>query len=256
MIRLTFLGTGTSQGVPMIACDCAVCRSTDPRDKRLRSSVMIESDNVRIVIDAGPDFRYQMLRAKVHTLDAILLTHEHKDHIAGIDDVRAFNYFESKAVPIYATARVQQSVRKDFDYAFSDHPYPGVPEIELREVVPGRPFRIGDLEITPVPGRHYRLPVMGYRIGDIAYLTDFNFISDTEIERLKGLKLLVINALRHEKHLSHFCVPEAVEVSRKIGAAQTLFTHMSHQIGLYADICHELPDNIEYAYDGLSVEFA
>lgn len=256
MLRLTFLGTGTSQGVPMVACPCRVCRSDNPRDKRLRSSVMIESERTRIIIDAGPDFRYQMLREGVTNIDAILLTHEHKDHTGGIDDVRAFNYFQSRPVDIFATERVGHVVRKDFDYAFSEIRYPGVPEINLHTIKPGCPFRVGELDIVPVSGLHYRLPVTGFRIGRMAYLTDFNRIEDSEIDKLRGLEVLVLNALRHEKHLSHFNVEQAVEVARRVGATQTWFTHMSHQIGLYTEIHDELPAGIHYAYDGLKIEIA
>lgn len=253
MVRLTFLGTGTSQGVPMIACGCEVCRSGDSHDKRLRSSVMVESRGVRVIIDAGPDFRYQMLREHVRSIDAILLTHEHKDHTGGIDDVRAFNYFQDKPVDIYATERVQRAVRKDFDYAFAEEKYPGVPEIRLH-TIDSEPFTVGDLEITPVCGKHFMLPVTGFRIGRIAYLTDFNHIEDSQLEKLRGLDYLVINALRHEKHISHFTVREAVEVSRKVAPRHTLLTHASHQIGLYRDICGTLPEGVGLAYDGLVIQ--
>ncbi len=253
MLRLTFLGTGTSQGVPMIACGCRVCRSADPRDKRLRTSAMIESNGTRIIIDAGPDFRYQMLRQNVCDIDAILLTHQHTDHIIGIDDVRAFNYFQAKSIPIYATEAVTKVVRKDFDYAFTEERYPGAPEIALH-VIGNTPFKVGDLTVTPVFGRHYILPVTGYRIGDAAYLTDFNGIDKDEMEKLKEVKLFVINALRYQKHISHYSVAEAIELAREVHAEQTYFTHMSHQIGLYAEENPKLPAGMQFAYDGLKVE--
>ena len=284
MLRLTFLGTGTSQGVPMIGCDCEVCRSRDHHDKRLRSSVMIERFDAtppvhviipeaathpatahgafdrpvgadgRIVIDAGPDFRYQMLREGVHTLDAILLTHEHKDHVGGIDDVRAFNYFQGRAIPIYATERVGNVVRKDFDYAFSADRYPGAPEIDLRTIRPEVPFDVAGFHVVPVTGRHYILPVTGYRIGPLAYLTDFNSIEESELRKLEGIDTLVINALRYTKHISHFTVEEAIAVSRRIAPRRTYLTHMSHQIGPYEKVHGTLPEGIELAWDGLKID--
>lgn len=262
MLRLTFLGTGTSQGVPMIGCGCEVCASDDRRDKRLRSSVMVEffegnhgtEPETRIIIDAGPDFRFQMLRENIKWIDAILLTHEHKDHIAGLDDVRAFNYFQQKATLVYASERTAGIVEKDFDYAFEEHKYPGAPEIDLRMINPGLPFEVGGLRVTPINGLHYRLPVMGFRIGGLAYLTDFNSIPESEIKKLKGIEMLVINALRYEKHISHYTVEEAIETGKLIGAKETYLTHMSHQIGLYRDIKDTLPEGFRFACDGLKIE--
>ena len=237
----------------MIGCNCKVCSSSDMRDKRLRTSAMIEDEHTRIIIDAGPDFRYQMLRADVRDIDAILLTHQHTDHIMGLDDVRAFNYFCRKSIPVWATEGVQRVVRKNFDYAFSEPRYPGAPEITLNAI--GRePFRIGTLEIIPIHGFHLSLPVVGFRVGDVAYLTDFNRISDSEVEKLKGLKVFVVNALRHQRHLSHFSLSGAMELARKVGAEQTYFTHMSHQIGLHAEQDALLPAGVNFAYDGLIVE--
>lgn len=214
---------------------------------------MVEKDGVRIIIDAGPDFRQQMLRENVKSIDAILLTHEHKDHTGGIDDVRAFNYTQRGSVDIYATERVQQTVRKDFDYAFEEDKYPGAPEINLITITE-EPFYVKGVEVVPVFGRHYAIPVVGFRIGGLAYLTDFNRIADSEIEKIKGVEVLVINALRREKHISHFTLDEALEVSRKAGAERTYLTHSSHQMGLYSEVCAELPENVTLAYDGLVVE--
>lgn len=253
MIRLTFLGTGTSQGVPMIGCDCRVCRSEDTHDKRLRSAAMIDDGQTRIIIDCGPDFRYQMLRQGVKDIDAILLTHQHTDHIIGLDDVRAFNYFCSKSIPIYATKAVAEVVRKNFDYAFAEQRYPGAPEMSLHEIKE-KPFTVGSMTITPIFGLHYKLPVTGFRVGDVAYLTDFNYIAPEEIEaKLKGVRTLVINALRHEKHLSHYSLSEALAVAAKVGAERTYLTHISHQLGLHAEEQAKLPEGVWLAYDQLVI---
>lgn len=250
--KLTFLGTGTSQGVPIIGCHCNVCKSGDSRDKRLRSSVFIEYLGLRLLIDAGPDFRQQMLRAHIENLDAILLTHQHKDHTAGLDDVRAFNYINKRAVDIYAEERVHQALKCEFSYAFEEKRYPGVPEFALH-TIGEEPFWIGSAPIQPIRVWHARLPVLGFRIGDVAYITDANRIEDTELEKLKGIAVLVINAVRRDPHISHFTLREAISVAQKIGAEQTYFTHLSHRIGLFADVERELPANIFLAYDGLTV---
>lgn len=256
MTKLTFLGTGTSQGVPVISCDCGVCTSSDDRDRRLRTSVMVEQGDMRVVIDAGPDFRQQMLRENVRHIDGILLTHEHKDHIGGIDDVRAFNYTPhyQGAVDIYATERVQAVVRKDFDYAFSEERYPGAPLINLVTIDGDTPFMVKDVEVTPIKGVHYRMPVLGFRIGGIAYLTDFNSLDDRELDKIRDVEVLVINALRREHHISHFTLDEAIEISRRVNARRTYFTHISHQLGKYEEVMKELPENFLLAYDGLVVE--
>lgn len=237
----------------MIGCLCPVCLSSDPRDKRLRTSAMIEDGTTRIIIDSGPDFRYQMLRANVRDIDAILLTHQHTDHIIGLDDVRAFNYFCAKPIPIYATNTVGAVVRKNFDYAFGQHRYPGVPDINLR-AIEDEPFRVGTMDITPIFGRHYKLPVTGFRVGGIGYLTDFNHIDDTELSKLEGLDVFVVNALRHQPHLSHYSLPEAIELARRVGAKQTYFTHISHQLGLHVHEEPLLPPNMHLAYDTLTIE--
>ena len=253
MLRLTFLGTGTSQGVPMIGCDCEVCRSADLRDHRLRSAAMIEGEGARVVIDAGPDFRYQILRAGVKDIDAILLTHQHTDHMIGLDDVRAFNYFCQKSIEVYATESVQWAVRRVFDYAFAEKPYPGAPRITLR-TIGNEPFMVEGMEIIPIRGKHFTLPVTGYRIGGVAYLTDFNHIEESELSKLQGLDVLVINALRHTRHISHFSLPEAIELARKVGAKATYFTHISHQLGLHATEESLLPEGMHLAYDTLTIE--
>ncbi len=251
-VTLTFLGTGTSQGVPVIACKCAVCQSKDDRDKRLRTSVLVTVDNQNIVIDSGPDFRYQMLRAKVENLEAILFTHEHKDHTAGLDDIRAFNWVSKKAVDIYAEIRVQNSLRQEFAYVFAAKKYPGIPQMDLRTVTEN-PFFIGKTEIIPIRVMHHKLPVFGYRIEDIAYITDANYIAPKEKEKLKGVKILVINALRKEEHLSHFTLSQALELIAEIKPETAYLTHIGHQMGFYEEVQKELPDNVFLAYDTLTI---
>jgi phosphoribosyl 1,2-cyclic phosphate phosphodiesterase len=239
----------------MIACPCEVCRSSDPMDKRLRSSVLVEVDGIQIVIDTTPDFRYQMLRARVMHLDAILITHPHKDHIAGMDDVRAFNYFQQSPVDVYATESTQQVIRTEFPYAFADKKYPGVPEIRLH-AINGDPFLIGNIPITPVRVMHHQMPVLGFRIGDFTYITDANQIALSERSRILGSKVLVLNALRREKHISHFNLREAIDMSHHLGIPQTWLTHISHQLGLHADVDAQLPAGIHLAYDNLEVDIA
>ncbi|MDT8400872.1 MAG: MBL fold metallo-hydrolase [Bacteroidales bacterium] len=253
MVKITFLGTGTSQGVPVIACNCRTCKSTDSRDKRLRTSLLIETEKQNIVIDAGPDFRQQMLRAGVEKLDSILLTHEHKDHIGGMDDVRAYNYISKKPIDIYCDERVQKAVKREYPYVFSEHKYPGVPQMNLIRMNDD-PFELGDLKVLPVRVHHYRLPVYGFRIGDFAYITDANYISEDNKKKLLGVKYMVINALRKEKHLSHFNLREALELIDEISPRKAFITHISHQMGLHDDVSKELPASVELAYDGMNVE--
>lgn len=251
-MKITFLGTGTSQGVPVIACDCKVCTSTDTRNNRLRTSVMIEFMGKVIVIDSGPDFRYQMLREKVHQLDAILFTHEHKDHVAGLDDVRAFNFKHDREIDVYAEERVQRALKNEFSYIFSGINYPGLPRVILHDL-PNDKIVVQGIEVMPIRAMHFKLPVFGFRIGDFTYITDVKTISEEEKEKIKGSKILVLNALRKEEHISHFTLSEAIELAKEIGADQTYFTHISHQLGLHEDVQQELPKGMYLAYDRLSV---
>jgi len=250
-LKITVLGTGTSQGIPVIGCGCEVCQSSDSRDKRLRVSVLVETADKTIVIDSGPDFRYQMLRAGVKDLDAILFTHEHKDHVAGLDDIRPFNYLLHKVIDIYAVERVQQALRREFAYIFEDTKYHGLPQITLH-TVDKNPFQIGQTIITPIEVMHYKLPVMGYRIGDFTYITDAKTVSEESLEKIKGSKILIVNALQRNEHISHFTLEEAIAFAQKVGAEMTYFTHMSHYLGLHKEVEQELPPNIKLAYDGLS----
>jgi phosphoribosyl 1,2-cyclic phosphate phosphodiesterase len=251
-VIITFLGTGTSQGVPVIACDCPVCLSTDKHDKRLRSSIMIESEDKVVVIDSGPDFRYQMLREKVTHLDAIVFTHEHKDHIAGMDDIRAFNYKQNAPIDIYATERVQEALKREFAYIFAKDKYPGIPQVDMH-TIELEPFDIGSLNFIPVEVLHYKLPVLGFRIGDFTYITDAKTVADVELKKIRGTKTLVINALQTESHISHFTLNEAIEFAKQTGAEQTYLTHISHRLGFHKEVSELLPKGIELAYDGLKL---
>ena len=252
-MKITFLGTGTSQGVPLIACSCKVCLSGDSRDKRLRSSILIEDKGKTIVIDTGPDFRQQMLRENVKTLDAVVFTHEHKDHTAGFDDIRAFNFIHKKKMDVYASARVQEAIRREFAYIFSDFKYPGIPEINLH-LLENELTVIEGIDFLPIEVIHYKLPVFGFRINDFTYITDANYISDIEKEKIKGSKILVLNALRREPHISHNTLEQAVQLVKEMKPEKAYFTHISHQLGLHADVEKELPPGIELAYDGFKIE--
>lgn len=251
-MQITFLGTGTSQGVPIIACPCNVCKSPDPKDKRLRTSILIEVNKRNFVIDTGPDFRQQMLRENVKNMDAVLFTHEHKDHTAGFDDIRAFNFINKKKMEVYASARVQEAIRREYPYIFSDFKYPGIPEINLH-LIENKKFTIEGVDIIPIEVMHYKLPVLGFRIGDFTYITDANYISDEAKHKIKNSKFLVLNALRREPHISHFTLDQAIELVNELKPEKAYFTHISHQLGLHEDVQKELPSNIEIAYDGLKI---
>lgn len=246
------LGTGTSTGVPMIACQCPVCTSTDHRDKRLRSSIMVESATTTIVVDTTPDFRYQMLREDVRRLDAVLFTHPHKDHIAGLDDVRAFNFFMEQDMQVYANQMTIDALMREFAYAFADKKYPGVPSLELNSITLD-PFMIGDIPVIPIMVWHLKMPVYGFRFGNFTYITDANRIEDAEKEKIKGSEVMVVNALRKEKHISHFTLDEAVALSLELNLPNAYFTHISHQLGKHKEVEKHLPKGIHLGYDGLKI---
>lgn len=253
-MKVTFLGTGTSQGIPVITCKCKVCSSSDPMDKRLRTSAMVEVDGQTLVIDTGPDFRQQMLREDVMHLDAVIYTHEHKDHVAGMDDIRAFNFKDGgKEMEIFATEQVQRALINEFHYVFADNKYPGVPKVHLNKIE-NKHFHIGPTEIIPIEVKHFQMPVFGYRIYDFTYITDAKTIGSGEIEKIYGTKVLVLNVLRKSQHISHFNLEEALALVREIQPERAYFTHISHLLGKHEEISRELPQNVFLAYDGLKIE--
>jgi len=251
-MEVTFLGTGTSQGVPVIACSCEVCQSLDYRDKRLRSSVHIAVEGKSLVVDTSPDFRQQMLQNRIQKLDAVLFTHQHKDHTAGLDDVRAYNFKYKTDMPLYACESVIKQLKQEFEYAFAEKKYPGVPNLEVH-LIENQAFDLQGIRILPILVMHYQLPVFGFRIHDFTYITDAKTISKEEIEKIKGSKIVVLNALRIEPHISHFNLEEALAVANEIGAEKTYLTHISHNLGKHREVEKILPNNVFLAYDGLKI---
>lgn len=254
-MKITVLGSGTSQGVPVIACDCEVCQSLDYRDQRLRAAIHIEIDGKSIVVDTGPDFRQQMLRERITSLDAVLYTHQHKDHTAGMDDLRSFNFKQEKDVPLYARAEVMKQLKQEFAYIFVDKElkYPGVLNVE-EHIISNEPFLLHDIEVIPIEVLHHKLPVFGFRIKNFTYITDANYIAEEELEKVKGSEILILDALRKEEHISHFNVEQALEVIQMVQPKQAYLTHISHKMGLHAEVEASLPENVQLAYDGLQIE--
>lgn len=253
-MKITILGSGTSQGVPVIACDCAVCHSSDALDKRLRSSILISDQTENFVIDTGPDFRQQMLNHSVKSLRAVIFTHEHKDHLAGLDDVRAFNYKEQRDMEVFCSEAVEIALRREFQYVFSNDRYPGIPSIQINRIE-NKAFELPNgLTLLPIEVLHYKMPVFGYRIGDFTYITDAKTISETEKQKVKGTKILVVNALHRSEHISHFNLDEALAFIAEIKPETAYLTHISHLFGKHQEIEKELPPNVFLAYDGLTLE--
>ncbi|MDE0470517.1 MAG: MBL fold metallo-hydrolase [Ekhidna sp.] len=251
-MKVTFLGTGTSQGVPVIGCPCEVCTSLDYHDNRLRSSVFIEYQGINLIIDTGPDFRQQMLRERINRLDAVLFTHEHKDHTAGFDDIRSYNFLQRSDMPVYGRDSVLNQLQQEFAYIFHEKKYPGVPKVSLNEIR-NEPFKINEIDVTPIEVLHHKLPVFGFRIADFTYITDANFIAKDEKEKARGSKVVVLNALQKEDHISHFTFDQAVNLMKDLKPDKGYFTHISHKLGLHTEVSKELPDFMELAWDGLQI---
>lgn len=252
-IKLEFLGTGTSQGVPVMGCTCPVCTSDDPKDNRLRSSVLVSINDIKLVIDTGPDFRQQMLRSGNVDCDAVLFTHEHMDHVAGLDDIRAINFLQRKNMPLYGSEGVEEALHRIYHYAFAKNPYPGAPIIQFN-LIDDKPFNVHGIEVTPIKVKHGRMPVYAFRIGNLTYITDAKEIEDSEIDKIKGSKVVVVNALRKKEHHSHMNLEQALEFMERVQPERGYFTHISHLLGNHSIVEQELPDNIRLAYDGLTVE--
>ena len=254
-MKLIFLGTGTSQGVPVISCKCRVCSSQDKRDHRLRTSALVELDSGKnILLDIGPDFREQMLREDVMHVDGILVTHAHRDHVAGLDDIRAFNYVQHKKMQLYANDVALNIIKRDYHYIFSDHPYPGLPQLDVHCEMGDDPFVVAGQMVMPIKAMHKDMPILGFRLDKLTYITDANHIEPKELNKIRGSKVLILNALRHEKHFSHFCLSEALEVIKEVKPERAYLTHMSHEMGLHEEVEKELPEGVELAYDGLQIE--
>lgn len=252
-MEVVFLGTGTSSGVPLVACTCPVCRSENPKDKRLRSSILIRINNKTLVIDCGPDFRQQMLREQAPQVDAILFTHAHKDHTGGIDDLRGFNFASKKAMPLYMSSESLATIKMHYEYVFSGSDYPGIPKVDI-QLIENKPFKAEGIEVFPIEVLHYQMRVFAFRIKDFTYITDANFIAQQEKEKIKGSKVLVLNALRKETHLSHYNLKQALEIIEELKPEKAYITHLSHQMGLHEEVSRELPAGVELAYDGLRIE--
>ncbi len=252
-MKVTFLGTGTSQGVPVIGCDCAVCVSEDSKDNRLRSSIILEEEGYYLLFDTGPDFRYQMLRARIPRLDSILMTHFHNDHVAGLDDVRPFNFRQGRSIDVFADDLTYKALQQKYDYVFAAEPYPGAPKIDLHHHN-FEPFTLGPFQITPFKVFHGRLPITAYRINDLLYMTDVKTIPQKAYNLFEGVDTLTINALRREEHHSHLNLSEAIQESERIGARETYFMHISHYLGLHEEVNDELPPHIHLSYDTLTIE--
>ncbi len=255
-LNITFLGTGTSMGVPVVGCSCPVCKSDDPRDKRTRTSLLIQSPQTTVVIDTGPDFRQQILRENINNIDAVVLTHEHRDHVAGLDDIRPFNIWQDKAMPVYSNLAVQTAIKREFHYAFGQNPYPGAPRFDLKSIDKNSNFQIGDIPFKCLEVIHGSLPVLCYRINDFTYITDCKIIEEEELEKIRGTKTLVINALHHKGHYSHLSVQEALEIINIIKPERAYLIHASHLIGKHAEVQASLPPNITMAYDGLQINIS
>lgn len=252
-LKISFLGTGTSTGVPMLACDCEVCTSSNPKDNRLRSSILVQSANTTFIIDTTPDFRFQLLREKTKQLDAVLFTHPHKDHIAGLDDVKAYSYFSGKPMEVFANSLTEEALKREFAYVFADKKYPGIPQINLN-TIDLEPFVIGDIPVIPIMVWHFKMPVYGFRLGDFTYITDANRIDEKEAQKIWGSKVMVLNALRHTEHLSHFTLSEALDVIAGLAVPRAYLTHISHQLGTFDAVSATLPAHVQLAYDGLKIQ--